>query len=238
MSDIRTALVAALGPLYRIEREVRPIDEYRLFVVNPIPVGPELLVKVLPAAVSLSIDADKFERELLLVSDRLRHHNLVRPAGGGRAGSFIYHTRPFIEGTTLHAWIAKHGHLPLSRAVEVIRGVLSGLAHAHKNGVSHGDLRTENILLATDRVCVVDTGIAGVLGHRATPRNDMATFARMVHEMLTVRKDEPLDKSRSLPEWLSSWVETHWTDAGKALAAMRGGPPPPPFSARSRQPYA
>ena len=56
MSELRTALADALGPLYRIEREVRPVGEYRLFVASQSQNGTELLVKVLPAALSLGID--------------------------------------------------------------------------------------------------------------------------------------------------------------------------------------
>ena len=56
MSEFRSALADALGPLYRIEREVRPVGEYRLFVASQSQNGTELLVKVLPAALSLGID--------------------------------------------------------------------------------------------------------------------------------------------------------------------------------------
>ena len=62
MSELRTALADALGPLYRIEREVRPVGEYRLFVATQSQNGSELLVKILPAALSLGINDLLFER--------------------------------------------------------------------------------------------------------------------------------------------------------------------------------
>src|SRR5919198_5213174 len=131
MSELRAALAVALGPLYRIEREVRPVGEYRLFVATQSQDGTELLVKVLPAALSLGIDDLQFERAVLLLADRLRHLNLVRPRGAGRAGSCVYHTRPFVPGTTLRAWIGNNGAIPLARAVEILHGILGGLACAH-----------------------------------------------------------------------------------------------------------
>jgi len=166
MSELRAALAAALGPLYRIEREVRPVGEYRLFVATQSQDGTELLVKVLPAALSLGINDLQFERAVLLIGERLRHPNLVRPRGAGRAGSFVYHTRPFVPGTTLRAWIGNNGAIPLARAVDILRGVLSGLAHAHEADVAHGELKPENVLLADEGVLVADTGIAGALGSR------------------------------------------------------------------------
>jgi len=239
MSELRTALADALGPLYRIEREVRPVGEYRLFVATQSQNGTQLLVKVLPAALSLGINDLQFERAVLLVGERLRHPNLVRPRGAGRAGSFVYHTRPFVPGTTLRAWIGNNGAIPLSRAVEILRGILSGLAHAHGAEIAHGELKPENVLLADEGVLVSDTGIAPALGKPATPRNDMAAVQALAREMLTGAKptigEEPLEHTRTLPLWLAEWMRSRWTDAGRALAGMR---PPPPSSSQSSQLFA
>lgn len=225
MSDLRAAVTDALGPLYRVEREVRPVGDDRLFVLSQIPAGPQLLVKVLPAAVSLAIDAQRFERDLLLLTDRLHHPHLIAPKGGGRAGSFIYHARPFIAGTTLHAWMARNGAVPLARAVEIIRGVLGGLAHAHAATIAHGDLRSEHVVLGEEGVALADTGIAGVLGRAATHRGDMVTLGGLINEMLIGRPprsgDEPLAQSRTLPPWLMKWIQTRWADAADALAALQ-----------------
>jgi serine/threonine-protein kinase len=239
MSELRTALADALGPLYRIEREVRPVGEYRLFVATQSQDGTELLVKVLPAALSLGIDDLQFERSVLLVAERLAHQTLVRPRGAGRAGAFVYHTRPFVRGTTLRAWIGNNGAIPLSRAVEILRAMLAGLAHAHAAEIAHGELKPENVLLADEGVLVADTGIAGALGKPATPRNDMAAVQALTYEMLTGMKptagQEPLEHGRTLPLWLAEWLRSRWADAGRALAGMR---PPPPSSSASSQLFA
>src|SRR5437867_9833058 len=150
VSELRAALEEALGPIYRVEREVRPVGECRLFVAVGPPNDPELLVKVLPAELSLAVDAAVFEREVLLLGDRLGHAQLVPPRGSGRAGAFVYHARRFVEGTTLRAWLANHGEMPLRRVIEVLRDVLLALAHAHRGSIAHGDLRPENVLLTAD----------------------------------------------------------------------------------------
>src|SRR5204862_446043 len=80
--------------------------------------GAGLLVKVLPGALSLAVDSSRFEQEIARLGRRLRHPSLVAPRTAGRVGSFVYHTRTFVEGTTLRAWLARHGELPLRRAVE------------------------------------------------------------------------------------------------------------------------
>lgn len=243
MTELRAALVDALGPLYRVEREVRPVGDQRMFVATTIPTGPELLVKVLPAALSLAVDAARFEREVLLLADQLRHVNLVAPRGAGRAGSFIYYSRPFLSGTTLRAWITNNGPVPIARTVDILRGVLAGLAHAHAAKVAHGDLKLEHIILTDEGVVVLaDTGIGCAIDRSlsagppsplraAGARTDMATLSALTQEMLTGKparaSSEPLERTRALPAWLADWMHAQWADAGKALAGLRLPPPPP-----------
>ena len=71
MSELRAAVAEDLGPLYRIEREVRPVGDYRLFVATESQNGTELLIKVLPAALSLGINDLQFERAVLLLAEKL-----------------------------------------------------------------------------------------------------------------------------------------------------------------------
>jgi len=81
--------------------------------------------------------------------------------------------------------------------------------------------------------------IASALGKPATARNDMAAVQTLAREMLNGTKptvtDEPLERTRTLPLWLSEWLRQRWIDAGRALAGMR---PPPPSSSQSSQLFA
>src|SRR5439155_532056 len=178
VADLRAALTHALGPMYRVEREVRPVGDCRLFVAREVPTGPELLVKLLPAGLSLAVDAGLFEQELQLVADRLRHPQIVAPRGAGRAGAVVYHTRAFVAGTTLRAWLMRHGELPLRRMVEILRDVLAALAHAHAASVAHGDLKPENVLLTDEGALVADTGIVDGVG-RSLPGGAAAAGAAL-----------------------------------------------------------
>ena len=236
MSELRFALGTALGPVCMVEREVRPVGGCRMFVALELPAGTELLVKVLPGELSLAVDPARFERELLLLADRLADPTLVVPRGGGRAGALVYHTRRFVEGTTLRAWLARHGELPLHRAVEILRSVLTALVHSHAQRVAHGDLKPENVLLTDARTLVVDSGVidaverslvAGTPGMaRATlcasaylpperrggtaaelvPGDDMYAVGVLAHEMLTGQPPEPECEALDEVRALPSWV--------------------------------
>src|SRR2546427_7594544 len=64
MADLRAALGHALEPAYRVEREVRPVGNCRMFVALEKSAGGGLLVKVLPGALSLAVDSTRFEQEI------------------------------------------------------------------------------------------------------------------------------------------------------------------------------
>src|SRR2546425_3387037 len=121
MPELRAALEPPRGAIWGMEREVRPVGTCRLFVAVGAPAAPELLVKVLPAELSLAVDARVFEREVVLLADRLGHASIVPPRGAGRAGAVVYHTRSFVEGTTLRAWLPNPAERPLRRAAAILR---------------------------------------------------------------------------------------------------------------------
>src|SRR5207245_1129017 len=121
MTELRAALQDALGPLYRVEREVRPVGDCRLFVALERPSGPELLVKVLPGQLSLAVDSGVFEREVLLLAPRLGHPGLVTPKGAGRAGSFAYPGRRTGRGGGRQRGVVR-GAVPGPRAPPAGRG--------------------------------------------------------------------------------------------------------------------
>ncbi|MGH9669717.1 MAG: protein kinase domain-containing protein, partial [Terriglobales bacterium] len=80
--------------------------------------------------------------------------------------------RPFIimecvEGRDLRALIQREGPLPVERALNIARQVASALTAAHHLGITHRDIKPDNILLVNEEdgselVKVLDFGIAKV----------------------------------------------------------------------------
>jgi serine/threonine protein kinase len=73
----------------------------------------------------------------------------------------------FLEGESLADTIQRRGALPLSEAAEILQQVARGLNAAHKLGIIHRDLKTDNIVLTKDDdgrliVKIVDFGIAKI----------------------------------------------------------------------------
>jgi serine/threonine protein kinase len=69
----------------------------------------------------------------------------------------------FVAGRSLGAEAAAAGRLPWQRVADVGRQVADALRHAHAHGVTHRDLKPDNILLSADRAVVTDFGIARIV---------------------------------------------------------------------------
>jgi len=89
----------------------------------------------------------------------------------------------YLDGFTLKDIIRSEGPMPLSRAVEITRQVSGALDAAHKEGVVHRDLKSDNIMLSQtnggDWAKVLDFGIAKIQQPEGVRDNDI-TAANLV----------------------------------------------------------
>lgn len=76
----------------------------------------------------------------------LVHPNIVRAIGFDPYGDPPYLMMEYVPGTSLRPLIAGK-RLTVEHATAILRQVLTGLSHAHKQGVIHRDLKPENILV-------------------------------------------------------------------------------------------
>jgi hypothetical protein len=75
-----------------------------------------------------------------------------------------YLVMELLEGETLGARLEREGKLPWRDALDILRGMLLGLRHAHERGVVHRDIKPDNIYLARKDgdliIKLLDFGIA------------------------------------------------------------------------------
>ena len=76
----------------------------------------------------------------------LVHPNIVRAMGFDPYADPPYLTMEYIPGCSLRDLISSKS-LRIPDAVAIMKQVLAGLGHAHKNGVVHRDIKPENILI-------------------------------------------------------------------------------------------
>lgn len=105
---------------------------------------------------------DRLSREVALCQ-RLDHPNIVKIFGSGQEGKIHFLKMEYVDGTTLTSRL-EAGRLDLRQVLEWTRALASGLAHAHKAGVIHRDIKPDNVLLGTDGPKLTDFGLARLEG--------------------------------------------------------------------------
>ncbi len=106
-----------------------------------------------------------FQNEAVAL-DRVRHPNVINRLGHGTAidldgTTFHYIVLEYLPGGDLFA-LTRTRPLSIQRAMHYLEQVCSGLAHAHKCGVIHRDIKPQNLLLTADKetVKIADFGVA------------------------------------------------------------------------------
>ncbi len=108
------------------------------------------------------------------------------PAGAGKR-PFI--AMEYVEGTTLrdHAKLSRDHSLPWKESADIVIQIADGLAAAHKKGIVHRDIKSENIMITKDgRVKIMDFGLARLRGNLRLTKtgSTLGTIAYMSPEQI------------------------------------------------------
>jgi serine/threonine protein kinase len=137
--------------------------------------GREVAIKVLPPEMAGDPERQKrFKREAMAVA-ALKHPNIVTIYSVEEEGDTLFLTMELIEGKSLVDLIPSHG-FTLSRFLELALPISGAVSYAHKQGITHRDLKPGNIMLdAEGRPKVLDFGLAKLLETPSSP--EAATMA-------------------------------------------------------------
>ena len=155
-------------PGYDIEREIGRGGASTVYLARDLERGWRVAIKVLRPELAASVQADRFLREIAVVS-RLTHPNILPLIDSGAADGRLYLVMPYETGDTLRVRLEREGQLQVGEAVRIVREVAEALDYAHRQGVVHRDIKPDNILLSDGHARVADFGIA-VAADAAGPR--------------------------------------------------------------------
>jgi len=159
MPDARARLNAALEGRYVLQREIGAGGMATVYLAHDLRHGRDVALKVLDPELAASIGADRFLEEIRTTA-RLQHPHILPLFDSGEADGFLFYVMPFVDGETLRDRMAREGQIPVEEALAITREVADGLAHAHRAGVVHRDIKPGNILLAGGHATLADFGIA------------------------------------------------------------------------------
>ncbi len=162
----------------------------------------------------------RFLREARLIA-RLEHRNIVTVFELGLETDGVYIVMELLRGEDLCTRLRARRHLSLERKIRILVEVGRGLAHAHRQGVVHRDVKPRNVFLTEEgEVKLLDFGLAHIsqstltatgqvmgsphymspeqiLGRKADPRSDIFSLGALFYEILTGEK--PFDAA-TLPQ--------------------------------------
>src|SRR5688572_13583049 len=138
---------AILDGRYRV---IEPVAEGAMGVVyraERIKLGRIVAIKVLHDVLPNELSGRKrFEIEAMAMA-KLEHPHCASVLDVGVHEDRPFVVMDFVAGQNLKDVIAM-GPQPILRATEIVRQVLSGLAHAHEHGIIHRDIKPANIVLS------------------------------------------------------------------------------------------
>src|SRR3954470_12242275 len=129
-----------------------------VYLAHDVRHGRDVAIKVLKPAISQSVSADRFLREIHIIA-RLSHPHILPLFDSGEAEGALYYVMPLVAGRSLRDWLQDSRQLPVDDAVRIAKEVAGALDYAHRHGVVHRDIKPENIMLHEGHALVADFGI-------------------------------------------------------------------------------
>jgi serine/threonine-protein kinase len=149
----------AFGDQYQVDREVGRGGDARVFLAVD-RAGQKVALKILHPEFLESVAADRFLREIRLVS-KLNHPHIARLLDSGERDWFVYLATTFIDGPSLREVLGRGRRLSVSDTLRLACDLLGALDHAHQFGIVHRDVKPENVIISRERGAIlVDFGIA------------------------------------------------------------------------------
>jgi tetratricopeptide (TPR) repeat protein/predicted Ser/Thr protein kinase len=99
-------------------------------------------------------------RDEVRLAQKVTHPNVCRTYDLEEVDGRSLIKMEFVEGETLAKRVSELGKLPVVDVVRIARAILAGLRAAHEQGIVHRDLKLSNVMLAGDRVVLMDFGVA------------------------------------------------------------------------------
>jgi serine/threonine-protein kinase len=151
----------------------------------------DVAIKLIAGGLDDAVARRRFVREAS-AAGRLRHPNIVTIFDAGEYEGRPFTAMEYVAGHTLRTLIQRRVPLTLGRRLELVEHACAGLAHAHRAGVVHLDIKPDNMIVDDAGVLkVLDFGIARVLSSESlATRHVVGTLRYMSPEQIA---GDPLD---------------------------------------------
>ncbi|MCC6176488.1 MAG: protein kinase [Chloroflexi bacterium] len=163
-----------LGGRYRLDSVLGQGGMAIVYKAEDMALGRTVAIKVLREQYGGEAEfLERFRREGRSAA-RLNHPNVIAIFDVGQDGPLNYIVMEYVEGEDLKEIIQRDGPLPPDQLVDIGCQIAAALEYAHRAGLVHRDVKSQNVLVTTDgHVKVADFGIAVALGERSITQTGM-----------------------------------------------------------------
>lgn len=150
---------------------------------------------------------DGVTRELEVLQ-KLDHPRIVRLKGFYEDNESYYMVMEFVSGGDLMDFVAAHGAVGEDAGREITRQILEAVKYIHSKGISHRDLKPDNILIEQDDpvlVKVTDFGLAKVQGNGTFMKTFCGTLAYVAPEVIGGKDVEPNEERNEYSSLVDMW---------------------------------
>ena len=197
---------------YQIIEELGRGGMGRVYKANDTEIKEKVALKLIKSEISTDKTTVERFRNELKYARKIRHKNVCQMFDLNKEEGTYYITMEYVAGQDLKRLIRQTGKLAISTAISITQQVCQGLAEAHKLGVVHRDLKSNNIMIDDDgNARIMDFGIArsvkgkgitdsGVMigtpeymspeqveGKEVDQRSDIYSLGVILYEMVTGR---------------------------------------------------
>ncbi len=146
---------------YEIIEELGKGGMGRVYRVEDTKLKQEIALKLIkPEIASDKKTIERFRNELRTARN-IRHNHVCGMFDLGETEGTHFITMEYIRGEDLKSFIHRSGQLAVGTAVRIAQQICEGLSEAHKLGVVHRDLKSNNIMIDKEgNVRIMDFGIA------------------------------------------------------------------------------
>ncbi|HXY18886.1 MAG TPA: serine/threonine-protein kinase [Gemmatimonadales bacterium] len=156
--DLLPVVQSALSDRYAVEREIARGGAARIFLARDRS-GTQVALKILHPELAVSLTAERFLREISLLS-RIDHPRICRLLDYGERDWLVYFVMSYVEGPTLRQYLDRVRRASIEDTLRGGSDVLEALEYAHGLGVVHRDVKPDNIKLSPAGAVLMDFGIA------------------------------------------------------------------------------
>jgi len=150
-----------LANRYEIIEELGKGGMGRVYRVEDTKLKQEIALKLIkPEIAKDKKTIERFRNELKLARN-IRHKNVCGMFDLGEAEGAHFITMEYVRGEDLKSLVRRIGQLPIGKSISISKQICDGLVEAHRLGVVHRDLKSNNIMIDKDgNARIMDFGIA------------------------------------------------------------------------------